>query len=86
MDLTEVADKKIENLIVAITRLETTLADYIPITKLVYSNEKRISMQEKRCNYVQQNKTRVNWGTVLTSLISMIIGAIIVYFMSGGKI
>lgn len=75
---------KINDLLIAITRLETILLDYIPFTKMVIDHDKRITLQEQRCNHVQSVKTKINWGTVIASIISMVLGAIIIKFMQGG--
>ena len=75
---------KINDLLIAITRLETILLDYVPLTKMVIDHDKRLILQEQRCTHIQMSKTKINWGTVIASIISMVIGAAIISFMQRG--
>lgn len=75
---------KINDLLIAITRLETILLDYVPLTKMVIDHDKRLILQEQRCTQIQTGKTKINWGTVIASIISMVIGAAIISFMQRG--
>ena len=84
--MTELEHDKINNLLVAIARLETTLNDYESLVKLVSEHDKRISLQESICHHIRGKRIRINWGTVFASVISMVIGSVITTLILKGLI
>ena len=84
--MTELEHDKINNLLVAIARLETTLIDYESLVKRVAEHDKMISLQESICHHIREKRIRINWGTVFASIISMVIGTVITTLILKGLI
>lgn len=84
--MTELEHEKINSLLVAIARLETTLIDYEPLVKRVADHDKRITLQESICHHIRTTRVKINWGTVIASIISMVIGSVITTLILKGVI
>jgi len=58
------------------------LTNYERLCAEVTEHDRKISEQAQMCKFVQANKTKINWGAVITSVISSASFALLVWFVS----
>lgn len=75
-------ERQLGEVIIKLERLDEKFIAYPDLVKKVELIEKAQDQQTMRCNFVQQNKTKINWGSVLSSIISAVTVAALIWFVS----
>ena len=74
--------RQLNEVMVTLGVINEKLSNYEKLCQEVTEHDRKIAEQTHRCDYVQQNKTKINWSMVITSVISSGTFAVLVWFVS----
>lgn len=77
-----VLHRQLQEINIKLERMDQKFEAYPDLVRKVEEMEKAIAAQTQRCNFVQDSKTKINWGGVFSSVISALTGAALIWFIS----